>query len=143
MSKIGEICTNLGEKGKFTRSRQKPGQIHAIEKWIDFHAFTQPKMPIHAFTQTAGGAFKGWEKYQNQKGFKFFLYFSPHYKLLLEYTGYFKHRDRINQFELFDDDVLVCGNMKSGTNWFERIVWTLRNDIQLKENKNRTITLLE
>ena len=64
-------------------------------------------------------------------------------QLLNNFTGYFKHRDRINNFELFEDDVFVCGNPKSGTSWLDQIVWSLRNDVQLKEKKKHTVTLLE
>ena len=37
-SKIGEICTNLGEKRKFTRSRKKQGRFtHSRNRKMDFH----------------------------------------------------------------------------------------------------------
>ncbi|XP_066930170.1 luciferin sulfotransferase-like isoform X1 [Clytia hemisphaerica] len=45
--------------------------------------------------------------------------------------GYFKNIENIKNFEFFEDDTVICGFLKTGTNWCERIVWALRNDIKL------------
>ena len=74
--KIGEIFENRGkrENSCIHAKNRAYSRIHAIKKWIftftlvffnsrihaifffNFHAFTQPKKPIHVFTQTALGA---------------------------------------------------------------------------------------
>ena len=59
----GKIHVFTQKQGRFTHSRNQEvdfhvhasffnSRIHAI--FLHFHAFTQPKKPIHAFTQTAG-----------------------------------------------------------------------------------------
>ncbi|XP_066936130.1 luciferin sulfotransferase-like isoform X3 [Clytia hemisphaerica] len=45
--------------------------------------------------------------------------------------GYFQNIEEIKNFKFFEDDTVICGFLKTGTNWCERIVWALRNDIKL------------
>ncbi|XP_066916919.1 amine sulfotransferase-like [Clytia hemisphaerica] len=45
---------------------------------------------------------------------------------------YFDNQEKVESCELFDDDVIVCGNGKTGSNWCERIVWALMYDIKLE-----------
>uniref|UniRef100_A0A7M5UNK0 Sulfotransferase domain-containing protein n=1 Tax=Clytia hemisphaerica TaxID=252671 RepID=A0A7M5UNK0_9CNID len=48
---------------------------------------------------------------------------------------YVQYHQRIQEFDILDDDVFIATHQKCGTTWMTELVWRVRNDPEFKETK--------
>ncbi|KAG5669587.1 hypothetical protein PVAND_017474 [Polypedilum vanderplanki] len=57
----------------------------------------------------------------------------PH---LITYDFFLNGIDKLKDFELFEDDVLLCGYMRSGTTMMQEMIWLILNNFDFDRAKN-------
>lgn len=46
------------------------------------------------------------------------------------------HMDRLKNFKIFSDDVLLCGYIRSGTSMMQEMIWLIMNDFDFTTAKS-------
>ncbi|KAF2883513.1 hypothetical protein ILUMI_22686 [Ignelater luminosus] len=52
---------------------------------------------------------------------------------------YEQNAEQVNNFEIHEDDVFICGHPKTGTTWCSEMVWLLVNNLNYEEAKKQVI----
>lgn len=50
-------------------------------------------------------------------------------------SRYLEKKEAIDNFEVYDSDIWICGFPKSGTTWISEISWLIANDLNYEEAK--------
>ncbi|XP_037049220.1 luciferin sulfotransferase-like [Bradysia coprophila] len=83
----------------------------------------------------------------DRKFTKFYLNYSPKTPLGDNYkpnycvlpAKYAEIHDKIQEFEVRSDDVLLCGISKSGTTWAQEMVWLINNNLDYETAKSQNL----